>query len=344
MNRTSGIRTAIVGLGRSGWDIHVKQLLERKEFQIVSVADPDPARAQEGANQLGCDSYPDLQSLLRGSDAELVCIATPSWMHEADTIRVLELGRHCVVEKPMALSFEAARRVLDAAEAAGRKLLVHHNFLFRDEYRHLREIVDRGILGQLIQIRACWFHFGRRNDWQTLRKYGGGMLNNTVTHTVSAVLDLLGAPVAELLSDLQQVNDPGDCEDHVHLFLKARNGCTADITSTTVCALPCPKWMLLGSCGTLSSDGQTSTIRYFDPKVVPPMTVVDGPAKDRQYVTDNLPWKEEVMPSRPTRPTSGFYDNVADVLLHDASMTVTPESALEVVRIIEWARRGTAFA
>jgi len=208
----------------------------------------------------------------------------------------------------------------------------------------LREIMDSGLLGRIFEIRGCWFGFARRNDWQTLRKNGGGLLNNTGPHVIDMILNLLDSPIVSLMGDLQHIKDAGDCEDHVQIFMKAKNGQTADITISTACALPSPKWLLLGSCGTLSCDGTTSTLRYYDPKVVSPLTVIDGPAPERKYGNEDvLPWKEEVRPVEPKGKCPGYYDNVADVLLRGAKMVVTPESAAEVIRIIEWARKGTGF-
>jgi len=340
----SQILTAVVGLGRAGWDIHVKQIRLRSDFKIADVADPDSKRREEAARALGCAAHPDLKTLLKSTQAELVIVATPSFAHEEDSMNVLRSGRHCLVEKPMAMDFAGARRMIAASRKAGKKLFVHQNYRFANEYLHLREIIDSGLIGRVFEIRACWFGFARRNDWQTLRKNGGGTLNNTCPHTIDTTLHLLDSPVISVTSDLQHIQDVGDCEDHVHIFMKFKNGQTADLTITTVCALPSPKWMLLGSCGTLSCDGANSTIRWFDPSAVPPLAVVDGAAPDRKYGNkDVLPWKEEVRPAAPSKKHGDYYDNVADVLMRDGKMVVTPRSAAEVIRVIEWARKGTRF-
>ena len=108
----SPIRTAVVGLGRAGWDIHVAQLRQRPDFKIVDVADPDPHRLDEASRALGCGTHSDLAGLLKTSKADLVVIATPSFSHEEDSLKVLKSGRHCLVEKPMAMSFSGARRMI----------------------------------------------------------------------------------------------------------------------------------------------------------------------------------------------------------------------------------------
>ncbi len=338
------VKIAIVGLGRAGWGIHALQLRGRPDFRVVAVASSDAARRNEAMADFHCEAYVDLKSLLKKSAAEVVVIATPSSMHESDALQVLNSGRHCILEKPMAMSHAGAKQILATTTRKRRKLFMHHSCRFSPEYCHLREILDSGVLGHVFEIRACWTSFARRNDWQTLRKNGGGILNNNGPHILDQTLAFLDAPVVSLLGDLQHLKDPGDGEDHAHVFIKAENGRVADITLSSVCALPLPKWMFLGSCGTLSTDGTTTTLRYFDPKKVSPLKVVDGPAPGRAFGNDDkLPWVEKNFPTQPTVKYPSFYDNVADVLLRNKPMFATPPQAVEVVRISEWVRKGTKF-
>lgn len=335
------IKIAIVGLGRAGWTIHAMHIRQRRDCKIVAVADTNTPRLREAAEELKCEAYTDLNRILKKSEAELVVVATPSVFHQSDALKVLRSGRHCIVEKPMALNTRGAYRMLQEAIKNRKKLFVHQNYRFHREYQHLREIIESEILGRVFAIRACWFSYARRNDWQTLRKNGGGTLNNTCPHAIDMVLSLLNSPVVRLMGDLQCIKDAGDAEDHAQLFMKARNGRTADITVSTACALPSPKWMLLGSCGTLSTDGETSTLRYYDPRKVARLAVTDGMAPGRVYGNqENLPWKLKMIPSYPKRKYPSFYDNVVEVLTARGTMVVPPAQAAEVVRITEWARKG----
>ncbi len=335
------IPIAVVGLGRAGWNIHVKQLRERSDFVIVDVADRDDGRRAEAEKELGCPAHADLDALLRATSAEVVVVATPNTLHVVDAVKVLESGRHCVLEKPMADTHEGALRIIKAANGANRKIFVHLQRRFGDEFRFLREVIDSGVLGRIFHIRIFWADYARRNDWQTLRVNKGGLLSNHGPHILDLVLHLLDAPVESLLADLQHVKDAGDCEDHFTLCLKAENGQTADIVCTTACALPAPRTMLLGSHGTLSADGtDTARLRYYDPAAVPPLTVVEGPAPERKYgISEKLPWRDEEREMKPAAPGGEFYDNVQQVLRSNAAMIITPESAAEVVRVIEWAYR-----
>ncbi|MDQ3441434.1 MAG: Gfo/Idh/MocA family oxidoreductase [Planctomycetota bacterium] len=339
------IRYGIVGLGRAGWDIHVRELRPRADAKIVAVADPVAERRDQAAAEFGCKTYANLSKLLKQDDVDVVVIATPSVSHAPDTKRALAAGKHVIVEKPMAMSVAEADSMIAASEAAGKKLFVHQNYRFRPEFTHLRETIDSGILGRVYHIRQTLFSFVRRNDWQTLAKNGGGVLNNTCPHFIDQLLQLMGGRVTQVMGDLQRIISSGDVEDHVKAFMRSDTGCTADMEVSTAqhVAPPPPKWTVCGTSGTLVSDGKESTIRWFDPTQVQPLPVVDGPAQDRKYGNaDTLPWQEKTIPAEGSDKTF-FYDNVFGVLRRGESMRVTPESVREVIRVIGMIRKGTKF-
>jgi predicted dehydrogenase len=348
--RTSGapLRVGIVGLGRSGWDIHARELKGRKDFRVVAVADPLPERRAEAERELGCRAFPDLTAMLRGGGLDVVVVASKSVDHGPHTFAALAAGCHVVCEKPMAMSAGEADAMIRAAKRARRTLFIHQNYRFNDEYRHLREVLDSGTLGRVFQVSARWSGYARRNDWQTLRKNGGGVLNNTGPHLIDMALDFLDAPVADVWGDLQHIKDAGDCEDHVKVLVRGTNGRVCDLELSTATASPVVKWTILGSHGALVSDGTTSTLRTYDPARVPKLVLHTGAAPNRRYgvngTGETLPWKEATLPAKPKQRGGGFYDNVAAVLLRGAKMVVTPEQARDIMRTIDRARRGTKFA
>src|SRR5687768_1368532 len=96
------IRTAIVGLGRAGWGIHVAGLKDRNDFKIVTCIDPEAERRKEAEDTLGCRTHADWKEFIKNpADAELVIIATASGMHVPMSIDALKAGLHVLTEKPM---------------------------------------------------------------------------------------------------------------------------------------------------------------------------------------------------------------------------------------------------
>ena len=338
--RSSGpIRAAIVGLGRAGWNLHLQPMHTHDGFEIVGVVDPLAERCREAAELTGCQVYRSLEDLLKKSDADLVVVATPSHTHYADIKKVLLSGRHCIAEKPLAFSAKEAAELVALARRKRRKLFVHHEHLHMAPYHHLQGIVDSGKLGPIFSIHACWGSYARRWDWQTLKKFRGGQLNNTCPHILSIILPLLGSKVVSVYADLRNIKDVGDAEDHVHLVLDTAQGSSADVIVSGALALSGPQWILAGKYGACSFDGKKSRLRYYDPAKAPKLQVIEGAAPNRQYLREQLPWVEEEIEAAPAEcPT--FHENVHAVLATGAAQIVTPESAADVVRVTELATKA----
>jgi scyllo-inositol 2-dehydrogenase (NADP+) len=343
VKKSRPIKIAIVGLGRSGYNIHVARLRNDERYKITAVTDWIEGRRNEVAAELGCAAFADHKVLLREADAEAVVVASYSNTHAAISRDALNSGRHAVCEKPISDSVAAARSMLATAERTGQKLLVHHNYRYAADVRHILEIIRTKRIGDVFEVRMRSFAFNRRNDWQTLSKYDGGVLNNTCPHFIDAGLQFLGAPVKAVFCDLKCINRIGDVEDHVKVVLKATNGRVYDMEVSSACRFEEPKWTVLGTHGTLVSDGKTSRIAWFDPKQLARLPVVETPHPQRQYGNDDvIPWQTEEVPS--VGPSIGdFYDNVWAVLRERKPTIVTPEQALEVVRVTQWAKRLSGF-
>lgn len=327
------VTVGIVGLGRAGWILHLEPMSKLAGFKIVAVADPLADRCREAGDLLGCAQFSSIDELLEKSDAQLIVVATPSFTHYSDVLKVLKAGRHCIAEKPLAFDSAEADGLVSLAREKGRHLFVNHSYLHQAAYYHLKGVIDSGVLGGLFSVHVCWAHYARRWDWQALKKNGGGQLNNTCSHVLSQVLPLLDSPVKRVFADLRNIKDAGDAEDHVHVVLQAESGVTADIIVSSAMALSGPRWILCGPRGTLVSDGETSKLRFYDATKVRNQDVIDGAAPGRQYIYEQLPWEERELKAAPA-PVKTIHGNILDVLAGNAEPVVTPESAAEVVRVM----------
>ncbi len=341
--QNSPVPVGVLGLGRAGWNIHVNQLKNNPRFRVVEVADPDPERRAQAEKELGCRSFAGRDELLKKGSSSLIVVATPNTCHEEDALAVASTGRDCVLEKPVATNYAGAERVVRTFAERGSRVFPHHQHLLFPEHQVLRELLSSGRLGEVFEIRYHWVHFARRNDWQTLRKNGGGHFNNHGPHALSTMLDLLGAPLISLTGEARHIKDAGDADDHASFVLKAANGRSGVLMLSTCCAAPMPKFLVLGSAGTVWPHEQPGKIRarFFDPSAVSSLEVRDGAAAGRAYGSgETLPWQEEVIDFS-DQPSLAFYDNVASFLLDGAEPAVAAQSAVEVARALEWGLTGS---
>lgn len=341
---TNPITVAVVGLGRVGWSSHFKSLSTNPNFKLVAIADPLEERRKEAEAECpGCVGYPDLDTLLANCDAELIVDATPTFLHESDAEKIFKANRHCLLEKPMAFDYNGSKRIAEMAKKAGKQLFIHHQHMFMAQVHMLRSVIDSGKIGKVFSIRINWGSFRIRNDWQTLKKNGGGLLNNHGPHAFTVLGHLLDGQITELSSFLFHAKDAGDVEDHVEIFLKTDKEQVSSLLLTSAQAYPTPAYLLLGQYGSFVQENTQADgkLRYFDPTGIYPLEVVDGTNKARNYnFVEEPEWKEEVLPLESFKPEYGFHDDVFNALRKGTTPAVTVESALQVMRILEWAHTG----
>jgi scyllo-inositol 2-dehydrogenase (NADP+) len=347
-NSDGPIRTAIVGLGRAGWSIHVAGLKTRTDYKIVACIDPEAERRKEAEETLGCRTYAEWKDFIKDpGDAELVIVATASAMHVPMSIDALKAGLHVLTEKPMAIDLKQARQMIAAAKKAKTLYTVHQNYRCNPELHQALAIMNSGILGKVYYIKMNWSNFARRNDWQTLRKFGGGTLNNTGPHSLDYALQMLQSPVVDVWGDLQAVVTAGDADDHVKILMRAKNGRVLDHELSNACAIAQPKLMIMGSLGTLTREGDDYLIKYLDPKTLPKLKVdarLAVPGRKYGVQGDTLQWLEKRLPANPPEMKVDFYAELYKSISEGKPLFIKPEEVYEQMRVNALARKGTKFA
>jgi scyllo-inositol 2-dehydrogenase (NADP+) len=342
------IRTAIIGLGRAGWGIHVNGLKDRTDFKIVACVDPEAERRKEAEQTLGCRTYSDWKSFLKNpGDVELIIIATASNTHTPMSIEGLKAGFHVMTEKPMSVNLKEAEKMIAAAKKAKKVFTVHQNYRCQAELHQAMEIIRSGILGKVYYIKMNWSNFARRNDWQTLRKFGGGSLNNTCPHSIDIALQMLESPVVDVWGDLQAVVTAGDAEDFVKILMRGKNGRVIDHEVSSACAIPQSKLMVMGTLGTMSRDGDEYLIKYLDPKKLQKLKVdtrLAVPGRAYGVQGEKLEWLEKRVPASPADKKLDFYTELYRTLRDGKRLFVKPEEVYEQMKVNAMARKGTKFA
>ena len=353
------VRTAIAGLGRSGWGIHARLLAEQPErFTVVAVQDHLAERRAEAEQRFGCRSYVEFDDLLADAEVELVVIAVPSHLHAPYAIAALQAGRHVVGEKPMATSLAEAQRMVEVRDATGRLLSVFQNWRFRPELQKLLAIVGAGLLGRVVQARLCNHGFGRRWDWQTLRRFGGGSLNNTGAHLIDAALTLFGPGEPRVLYVSDRVQTLGDAEDHLKIVLTAdpqdpdaAQAPTIDIEITSTCAYEQQMLHVMGSEGGLVGGNGELRWRTVRPGSRAERHLSTEPTGDRSYNREPVEWVEhhwkldeaKAAGAPEAEAEARYYRELFDAIRHGGPLPVTAEQVLRQMRIMEECRRQSTL-
>ncbi len=148
---------AIGHTGRGGYG-HGLDLAFQKipGVELVAIADPDEKGRREAAARTGAPrSYADFREMLEKERPGLVSIG-PRWVekHLEMVSAAAAAGAHVYMEKPMASSLEEADAIIDAARRGGIKVAIAHQVRLAPAVLHLKELLDEGLLGDLLELRA----------------------------------------------------------------------------------------------------------------------------------------------------------------------------------------------
>lgn len=341
--QTNQIRVGIAGLGRSGWDIHAR-LLEplNAQYQVVAVVDADEQRRQEAIDRFDCQAYTAYEQLLADPAVELVVVALPSFLHADGAVAALEAGKHVVCEKPMATTLADADRMIAAAQSTGKLLTIFQQRRYNPDFVKVREVINSGILGRIVQIRLTESRFSRRWDWQTLQKFGGGSLNNTGPHFLDMALQLFGDEYPDtVFCYLDRTLTLGDADDHVKLVIKGRNAPTIDIEISSVGAYPPETWNVMGTQGGLAGSTKQLRWKWVDWDAQEPRQLDLAPTPDRGYNRDSLTWQEaswDVADDNSPGYTA-YYRDLFATIRAGTPLVVTPQSVRRVIWLQEECHR-----
>jgi predicted dehydrogenase len=265
------VRVGIIGVG---WGSVVQTPAFRAvpEYEVVALCSRRPERVAEAGERLGiADTSTDWETFVRRDDLDVISVCTPVGLHAEQTIAAVQAGKHVLVEKPQALTGDDARRMLDAAEAAG----VAHAVCFEGRYERDRarvaELVQYGFVGQPYFAQAStvadYWHptRGLQSEWMYRIDEGGGYLMGMSSHDIDYLSYLLGEPeavCADVRSSVpRRPRADGseievDADDTSVLLIRMTSGALVTISASVVGLLHSRHDLeLLGSDGTIVVDG-----------------------------------------------------------------------------------------
>ena len=246
------LRFGVLGTGYWAGETHAPAIAGHKGATLVGVWGRDPAKAEALARRFGVRGYEDLDSLLANVDA--VAIAVPPDVQVGLAIRAAGAGRHLLLDKPLALSLEQARRVVDAAEASGVASVIFFTARFMPEVAAWMDSLPS--TGGWQGAQGTWFgsifHPGNPYAESAWRRSRGGLWD-VGPHALAMAIPALG-PV-------ERVSAARGLGDTVHLVLNHRGGAatTLSLSLTVPEAAATTRFAVHGTAGwsAMPSGGST---------------------------------------------------------------------------------------
>ena len=247
------VRVGIIGCGGIANGKHMPSLSKVEEVEMVAFCDLDIEKAEKAKVEFGTEDakvYTDYTELLKDETIEVVHVLTPNRSHAPITIDALHAKKHVMCEKPMAKTAADARKMVEAAKETGMKLTIGYQHRHKPEAIYLKEVIERGDLGDIYYAKA--FALRRRGtpNWGVfLNEYeqGGGPLIDIGTHSLDITLYLMNnyEPRMVVGTKYKKVSNPqcgnpfggwaedeNTMEDSAFGFIVMKNGATVTLESS----------------------------------------------------------------------------------------------------------------
>jgi len=337
------IEVGLVGFGLAGRAFHAPVIRAVPGLHLAAIVQRSGTEAAE--------KYPDVQivrsldELLSMAEIRLVVIATPNETHYPFARQCLEAGRDVVVDKPFTTNLNEAVSLTQFAKDANRLLTVYQNRRYDGDFQAIRKLVADGTLGRIVRFETSYDRFRpqlKPGAWRETRRPGSGILFDIGPHLIDHALVLFGLPEA-VTADVRIERENAAADDAFDITLHYPNGTRAVLRSGILAAAPRPRFVLFGTQGSFvkqSFDPQEANLRSGN---IPAETAW-GSEPEENWGILTVPsgdsFEQRRIPSA-NCDYRDYYSNVRDAILGRAPLAVTPEYALNVMRLLELARESS---
>lgn len=330
------ISTALLSYGMSGKIFHAPFLELHPGFELVGAWERSKKLINDDFPMVR--SYPTLEAVLKDPQVELVIVNTPTETHFEYAKAALEAGKHVLVEKAFTTTVAEAEELHELAQEKNLKLAVFQNRRYDSDFRTVKDIFDKDILGDIVEAE---FHFDRFNPnlspkaHKEVRTGGSGVLKDLGPHIIDQALFLFGFPEC-LFADIRVTRENSVVDDwfDITLFYKKFR---VRLKSSYFVREPLPSYVIHGTKGSfIKSRGDVQEDELKTGKK--PMVTDWGKEPDfRKGVLHTEIEGLEVREHVPTLPGNYYYffDDLYQAIKKHKAVPVSAEDGIKTMHIIE---------
>jgi len=257
------LNIGIIGAGRIG-KVHIQSITYNvPTAKVLGITDVFKNGLQELADKYGIEKvYADYKEMLADKDIDAVLVCSSTDTHADISIEAAKAGKHVFCEKPVDLTPEKVKAVIDAVAEAGVKLQVGFNRRFDHNFAHVRSLINEGKVGNLELIKIT-----SRDPEPPPAEYAavsGGMFLDMTIHDFDMARFLAGSDVTEVYASATCLVDPaigeaGDVDTAI-INLKFENGALGVIDNSRRAAYGYDQRIeVFGSLGAAMASNDTPT-------------------------------------------------------------------------------------
>jgi UDP-N-acetyl-2-amino-2-deoxyglucuronate dehydrogenase len=211
--------------------VHAYPLYRLEATEIKAVCDIKPNARRAASELFRCDAHSDYHELLKRDDIDVVHILTPHYLHAPMAIAAANAGKHVLTEKPMAISMDEARDMIDAGRRNGVTLGVISQNRYNTASVAIKRALMDGSLGRVIgqRIILSWAkpaEYYKRSDWHgTWDKEGGSLMIDQAIHVMDLARWFVGEEIQSVQASIANRDHPEiETEDTAEGLITYRSG------------------------------------------------------------------------------------------------------------------------
>ena len=327
------LNVALVGYGFVGKVFHAPLIQATDGLVLHTVVSRDAGKVHVDWPE--AHVTPETQHAFADPAVDLVVIASPNASHAPLAIAALARGKHVVVDKPFTVTREEAAAVVDAARNADRVLSVFQNRRWDADFLTVQRLIADGELGRVAEFHS---HFDRfrpvvQDRWRERDEPGGGLWYDLGPHLLDQAVQLFGRPDA-ITADIARLRDGARAADYFDATLHYPHH-RAILHAGTLVAGNGLRFAVHGTRGSYLKHGLDVQEDQLRAGVVPgaPGWGVDTRAGERVQERDGRLVSEVAHAEAGDYRT--YYAGIHDAILHGRPVPVTPQQAIDVMRLIE---------
>lgn len=340
----SELRAGIVGYGLAGRVFHAPLIAATPGLAVGALVTADSERSrQAAAEHPGAAVLPDAAALWREREIDFVVLASPNDTHAELATAAIDRGLPVVVDKPLAVSAQAAAALVAHAERQGVLLTVFHNRRWDSDQLTLEQLLGGGALGDVLRYESRFERWRPEADPSAWRQAetperGGGQLLDLGVHLVDQALHHFGR-VSHVYAEIAaRRGTPAD--DDAFLALRHESGVISHLRASAVTAAPGPRLRVLGTAGAYlvsALDSQEDALRAGRRPRPGQAWGEEPPERHGRLVSG-----ERSVPVSAPGDWPRFYAELERALREGGPPPVDPRDAVAGLRVIELARRSAA--
>lgn len=240
------LKIGVIGTGKISQYRHLPEIKSNINAEVHAVCDVVSDRADEMAQIFNCKAYNDFEELLQDPALDAVVVAATNVTHAEMSIAALTLGKHVLCEKPMATNLSDAQKMLNAAKASGKQLMIAHNQRLEPAHIKAKQIIQSGKLGRVLSFTSIFGHPGcehwaieGKNTWFFKSDLAGlGVLGDLAIHKLDLMRYLLDDNYIEAISFMDTLSKTFpdgkkiDVEDNAVCLLRTKKGVLGTIITS----------------------------------------------------------------------------------------------------------------